>query len=149
MKAINNEYDMLFPRLKDVHKTREGETYTAKNASTETPNQFKDLIAKLMKMDGITIEVIGCFVWVTGDTKPYKEQLGELCFRWHGSKKAWYLKPENYRKRNSKEYGFDEIRAMYGTSGKVRSDTDDREKARALPLKKPPNKRKGTRQTAR
>ena len=121
MKKINAEYDVLFPKLKDIHKTKDGETYTARQESTETADQFKSLIDELMKMDDITIEIIGCFVWVTGETKPHKEQLKALKFRWHNKKVAWYLKPENYKKRSHKDYGLDEIRTMYGTSGTMNS----------------------------
>ena len=121
MKKINAEYDILFPKLKDIHKTKDGETYTARQETTETADQFKSLIDELMKMDNITIEIIGCFVWVTGDTKPYKEQLKTLKFRWHSRKTAWYLKPENYKKRSQKDYDLDEIRSMYGTSGTMNS----------------------------
>jgi hypothetical protein len=122
MQAINSEYDDLFPRLKDIHQTKEGETYTAKQATTETADQFKDLITELMRMDEITIEVIGCFVWVTGNTKPHREQLKALKFQWHSKKLAWYLAPEDYRKRSRKEYDLEEIREMYGTSGAVKSN---------------------------
>jgi len=121
MKAINAEYDRLFPLLKDTHKTKDGETYTARQATSETAEHFKAIIDQLMRMDGITIEVIGCFVWVTGDTKPHKDQLKGLGFKWHTKKIAWYLAPEDYRKRSRKDYALDEIRDMYGTSGKVNS----------------------------
>ena len=121
MKTVNAEYDKLFPKLKDVHKTKDGETYTAKQESAETAVQFKELINELMKMDNITIEIIGCFVWITGDTKQHKEQLKELRFRWHSKKIAWYLAPEDYKKRSHKDYELDEIRAMYGTSGTMNS----------------------------
>ena len=121
MKAVNAEYDLLFPKLKDVHKTKEGETYTARTQTTETADQFKDLISELMKMDNITIEVIGCFVWVTGDTKPHKDKLKALKFKWHTKKLAWYLAPDDYRKRSRKDYELDEIRSMYGTSGEMNS----------------------------
>jgi DnaJ-class molecular chaperone len=121
MKAINAEYDKLFPKLKDVHKTKTGETYTARQATTETAEHFKDLISELMKMEDIVIEVIGCFVWVTGNTRPHKEQLKALKFQWHSKKIAWYLAPEDYRKRSRKDYDLDEIREMYGTSGAVHS----------------------------
>ena len=121
MKAVNGEYDELFPKLKDVHKTKDGEKYTATQATAETVDQFKDLISELMKMDDIVIEIIGCFVWLTGNTKPYKDTLKELKFRWHSKKIAWYLKPEDYRKRSRKDYNLDEIRAMYGTSGSMNS----------------------------
>ena len=120
MKAINNEYDMLFPKLKNIHQNKDGETYTKENA--ETADQFKDLVAELMKMDDIVIEVIGCFVWVTGDTKPHKDRLKELRFKWHSKKSAWYLAPEDYRRRSRKDYDLDTIRGMYGTSGQVNSN---------------------------
>ena len=121
MKAVNNEFDELFSILKDIHKTKEGETYTSKQKTNETSEQFKDIINELMKMDYIVIEVIGCFVWVTGNTKTYKDRFKELHFRWHSKKLAWYLKPEDYKKRSHKDYGLDEIREMYGTNGAVKS----------------------------
>ena len=119
MKAVNAEYDRLFPKLKNVHKNKDGEEYTKETA--ETPEFFKDLINELMSMDGIIIEIIGCFVWVTGNTRPNKDRLKALKFQWHSKKAAWYLKPEDYRKRSRKEYDLDEIRSMYGTSGAMNS----------------------------
>ena len=121
MKAVNNEYDELFKTLKDVHRNKDGETYTAKQATSETPEQFKSIIDELMRMDNIIIEIIGCFVWVTGNTKTYKDKLKELKFQWHSKKIAWYLKPEDYKKRSHKDYDLDEIREMYGTEGAVHS----------------------------
>ena len=121
MQAVNGEYSALFPKLKDIHQTKDGETYTAKNESNETAEQFIDLINELMRMDDIVIEIIGCFVWVTGNTKPYKEILKGLKFQWHSKKIAWYLKPEDYKRKSRKDYGLDEIRAMYGTSGAMSS----------------------------
>ena len=44
MKEVNNEYDQLFPKLKNIHQTKDGETYTARQESTETAESFKDLI---------------------------------------------------------------------------------------------------------
>jgi curved DNA-binding protein CbpA len=132
MKQVNAEYDMLFPRLKGIHQTKDGETYTARQATSETAEHFKDLIGQLMRMDDIVIEVIGCFVWVTGNTKPHREQLKALRFQWHSKKTAWYLAPEDYRKRSRKDYGLDEIREMYGTSGAMNSNgTTKIETARA------------------
>jgi curved DNA-binding protein CbpA len=119
MKAVNAEYDNLFPKLKNIHQNKDGETYTKETA--ETPEFFKDLINDLMSMDNIIIEIIGCFVWLTGNTRPYKDRLKALNFKWHMKKSAWYLAPEDYRKRSRKNYELDEIRAMYGTSGAMNS----------------------------
>lgn len=112
MQEINAEYDEMFPRLKNIHKTKEGKTYEKEN--NEAPNFFKDLIEKLMKMDGIHIEIIGCFVWVSGNTKPYKDTLKEMGFKWHSKKICWYLAPADYKKKGKKQYSMDEVRDMYG-----------------------------------
>jgi hypothetical protein len=119
MKAVNNEYDKLFPKLKNVHQNKDGETYTKE--TSETADQFKDLITELMRMDNIIIEIIGCFVWVSGETKPHKDKLKDIRFRWHSKKLCWYLAPEDYRCRSRKDYSMDEIRDMYGTTGEMNS----------------------------
>ena len=121
MQSINNEYDELFKILKDVHQNKDGQKYTSNQTTTETAEQFKNIIDELMKMDDIVIEIIGCFIWLTGNTKIYKEKLKELKFQWHSKKIAWYMKPEDYKKRSHKDYELDEIRAMYGTSGEMHS----------------------------
>lgn len=42
MQEINNEYDLLFAKLKNTHKTVDGKTYTASTETTETPDEFKN-----------------------------------------------------------------------------------------------------------
>lgn len=115
MKLINAEYDKFFAMVKDTHKTAEGKTYQKENK--ETASQFKDIIEKLIKMEGVEIEIIGCFIWLSGNTKPHKDAINKLGFIWHRKKKMWYKKPEGYRKKSSKDYSMDEIRDMYGSSG--------------------------------
>ena len=122
-KAVVNEYHKLFETLKDVHKTKEGKTY--RKATNEKPNDFIDLINVLLKMDGIHIEVIGCFVWVSGNTKPHKDGLKALKFRWHTEKKCWYKAPDDYVRRGKTKYTMSEIRDMYGVQyeGNGKEDT--------------------------
>lgn len=91
MQEINAEYEDLFSRLKDVHKNAQGEFYTVRTATTETATEFMDIIEKLIRMDGIEIEVCGSWLWVTGDTRPHKEDLKALKFRWSSNKGAWYF----------------------------------------------------------
>ncbi|MCL2253467.1 MAG: molecular chaperone DnaJ [Lachnospiraceae bacterium] len=114
MKIINSEYDHLFPLLKDLHKNAQGEKYTAHTPNAESSNQFKDIISKIIHLDGILIEIIGSFIWITGDTRAYKDVFKALNFKWHKTKIAWYLPPEGYKKRHSKTYSLDEIRDIFG-----------------------------------
>ncbi len=127
MKLINAEYDNMFAKVKDIHKNKDGEIYTKENMETAT--EFKDIIDRLIKMQGLEIEVIGKFIWVSGDTKPYKEGLKTLGFRWHSKKKMWYKAPEGYKRRGGgKEYSMDEIRDMYGSAGRYSSKGKEDEK---------------------
>lgn len=100
MQEINAEYEALFSRLKDTHKNAEGEFYTARTATTETATEF---------------EVCGSWVWVTGDTRPHKEELKALSFRWSSNKSAWYFHRDGYKKRSKKSLTLDEIRGYYGS----------------------------------
>lgn len=115
MKQINSEYEALFARLKDTHKTAEGKTYTSSKASTETASEFMDIIEKLIHMDGIIIEICGSWIWITGNTKTYKDELKALSFHWSNSKKAWYFHRDGYKKRSNKRLSLDDIRGFYGS----------------------------------
>ena len=116
MKAVNNEYDQLFPRLKNTHRNAAGETYTKETA--ETADQYRDIINALirLRMDGVEIEIIGCFIWVSGNTKPYKDDIKALGFKWSTNKTAWYHSPPDYRKRSRKDYTMGDIRNMFGSA---------------------------------
>ena len=40
---------------------------------------------------GLTVELAGSWVWVSGDTKPKREALKAHGFRWAPKKEKWYL----------------------------------------------------------
>ena len=126
MKAINAEYDEVFKRVKDVHVNKDGKTYTKEN--NETPEMFRDIVEALLRMQAVNIEIIGCFIWVSGNTKPYKDELKSLGFKWHSSKGCWYKAPEGYRKFGKSNYSMDTIRSMYGVQfeGTGEEDTSNR-----------------------
>ena len=115
MKEINSEYDILFEKLKDIHQAADGSTYTAKEATTETADEFKDIIEALIHLDGINIEICGSWLWITGNTYPHRQQLKELRFRFSKSKTAWYYHTSDYKKTSKKTYSLDQIRDLYGS----------------------------------
>lgn len=122
MVRLNNEYDELFNKLKNTHKNKEGETYTKE--TTETPEQFKEILNKLfnLKMENVEIEIVGSFIWLTGKTKSYKDSIKELGFRYSGNKKSWYKAPDDYKKRSRKNYDMETIRGMYGSTKMKQND---------------------------
>ena len=84
MKEVNALYDEYFEKLKTVHKNKDGKVYTKE--TNETAEYYKNIINELLKMEGVEIEIIGCFIWLSGNTKEHKEAIKELGFKWHSKK---------------------------------------------------------------
>ena len=115
MQEINAEYDSLFAILKNTHRSATGETYTAKESTTETPEQFRKIIDKLIHLDGISIEICGSWIWITGDTYNNREELKKLHFKYSKGKNAWYYHEPGYRKSSKKSFTLEDIRNMFGS----------------------------------
>lgn len=119
MAQINLQYEQ-FRNVKFTginHET--GKEY---EQSFDVFDGYRELIDKLINLSGITIELCGSWLWITGDTKQHKETLKELNFSFSGKKCAWYWKPGTYRKKSKKELNLDEIRNLYGSNRVQRED---------------------------
>lgn len=117
-KTCKDFIDKLFgecaPAVKNIHKNHEGKTY--QKAPKESPEDFRKLIGALLEMEGVTVEVCGTWLWVTGNTKANKEALKAVGFRWAAKKKAWYKAPEGTpRRRTKKGWDMAKIRDVYGS----------------------------------
>ncbi|MCP4672467.1 MAG: hypothetical protein GY857_14320 [Desulfobacula sp.] len=80
---------------------------------TET---MQNLIDKIKGFQGIKIEIVGSWLWVSGETKAVKEQLKKFGFKFSFNKKAWYYHENaTYRKRSKKNFSMNDIRNMHGS----------------------------------
>lgn len=123
-QAINAEYDSLFKRLKDKHEHKA--TYNKEDSSKTAYDDLKydfaedarlrKVLQAIIGFTGINIELIGCWIWVDGDTFPYKDELKELGFKWAREKKKWYFHTEAFRKKSHKKLSIDDIRNYYGST---------------------------------
>jgi hypothetical protein len=64
---------------------------------------------------GLTIEVCGTWIWVSGDTRPHKEILKESGYKWAPVKKLWHWRPADAKSFSRGKYTMDEIRASHGS----------------------------------
>lgn len=67
-----------------------------------------------LKMPGVTVALIGKWLWTRGDTKPYREQLKALGCRYSGDKESWYFHTGTYRKRSGRSASFAGMAQKYG-----------------------------------
>ena len=116
MQEINNEYDELFNKLKNVFKNQKGKIYTDEKPVSETPEEFRNIINALISLEGIEIELMGRWIWVSGNTKPHKEKLKELNFRWCKKKVAWSWHRAEDSTVSKGKYTLNEIRENYGST---------------------------------
>lgn len=114
LKEIISEFKQWFEKYKNIHINKEGKTYTAKQETSETAEQFIDIINNLSIIPSIEVEMCGDWLWITGNTFPYKEQLKEFGCRWSIGKKKWYWTTDPYMK-GYKHPTMTQIRNRYGS----------------------------------
>lgn len=119
------EYQKTWEKLKNIHTNAQGETYTKE--TSETADQYINIIEALLHIPGLMIELCGSWLWVTGNTKDVKEQLKTLGFRYSPKKYAWYYHEGEYHKKGKGEKSLADIRAMYG-SEQFATKTEEQDK---------------------
>lgn len=123
MQEINAEYDRMFKILKNQHENN----FYSNRASTNTEynnmkydfaedEKLREMLNKIIHFDGIDIELVGAWIWVSGNTYACKKQLKELGFKWASQKKMWYWHSEVFQKKSRKTLSMDDIRNYYGST---------------------------------
>lgn len=118
MQQINNQYEKMFTILKSTIDYTNKDSYKQNNytCKQESNTDFINIINKIIHLENITVEIIGYYIWVYGETKPYKDYLKENNFKWCNGKKCWNIVPEGYaRIRTNKFNSFDDLRSKYGS----------------------------------
>lgn len=118
MQEINDQYTEAFNRVKaglgaqqqDAQRDNGDAGYYA----NETADDLIRVINELLKLERITIEIRGVWVWVYGETYACKETLKALGLKYKAKDKEWYYKPGGNYIRHGKAWNKDQIRAKYG-----------------------------------
>jgi hypothetical protein len=124
MQRINAEYHARLASLNgQTVKGDDGKDHTY-YYRRETEQAVMDKIAELLKlqMPSVTIELLGTWIWVHGDTRPVKELLKAAGCRWHAKRVMWYWRPQAYRTQYSGA-SFDTLRRIYGSQTFEPSDS--------------------------
>ena len=124
MKAVNVAYSYLIEISYDGSvKPFEGE-----ECNVNYGDSLFDAINAVIDLPGIIIEVCGSWVWISGNTKEYKDRIKEAGYKWASKKFMWYFRPADYKSHNRGSWDMDKIRENYGSS-KVQTKEKDKLKA--------------------
>ena len=90
MKAINVEYEQLFKILKNRHESKATGTESKSSENVkwnfEEDEKLREVLQKIINYEGISIEICGSWLWVSGNTYQYKKRhhnMNKVCTHRH------------------------------------------------------------------
>ena len=115
MQEVNSQYHATLNRMNGQTHEDNGREYTYRYDRAKE-QEAMNKIAELLRIKGeFDVYLIGTWVWVTGDTKPIKEQLKEAGCKWHSVRSCWYWRANEYRHRGKMSRGgLDSLAYRYG-----------------------------------
>ena len=108
MQDINNEYENV---MKNPFFSFSEQTEQEKQEFIKYP----EIIDQVIGLQGIIIELIGNWIWISGNTYPYKSQLKQIGFYFAPKKVMWYYRPPDYKSSNRSPKTIEYIRLKYGS----------------------------------
>lgn len=115
MVQIINQYEQVMKRLEYAKDTEN-------QRSNETDEQFKARLSKEMQEVlvnvshlPIEIEVIGSWIWVSGNTYPYRSYLTANNFNWCPKKRMFSWTLTRRKKYKAEPQDMEKIRERYGS----------------------------------
>lgn len=118
MKLVNSAYQSLSDYVAD------GVSGDSDFLNEETLGDELNAALNAVIGLGLTIEICGSWIWVSGDTKPHKDILKASGYRWAPKKLMWsFCGGERTSSRG--KFSMDDIRSRHG-SVSVKSKTQQR-----------------------
>ena len=111
-QEMGRQYEEAYNRLRNVHRNAEGETY--EKETQQTAAEYADLINQLLHIPGLIIELCGSWLWISGDTRNFKDYIKATGCKWSGKKKMWYWHPGDFKRRGH-GWTIERIRERFGS----------------------------------
>ena len=108
MQEINNEYESICknPIFNFAAQSEQDQ---------EEFIRYPEIINQVIGLQGIIIELIGNWIWLSGNTYPFRGKLKEIGFYFAPKKVMWYHRPPEYKSSNKNPKPIEEIRKKYGS----------------------------------
>lgn len=111
MQAINTEYAFACAKI------LKGENLSTEEVSEQIrlSEEYRQVIEQIINLPNIIIELVGNWIWVTGNTYAVKAELKAAKLDYAHKKKCWYFRAEEFKTRGGRK-SLDEIRGKYGST---------------------------------
>ena len=118
MKEINNQYELV---MRGFYQSAGKSTFEIDELLINDA-LMREKLNLILMIEGLTIELCGSWIWVTGDTKSCKDRLKELGFFWAAKKIAWYWRSDERKCRNRQGMSLEYIREKWGSQAITRKN---------------------------
>lgn len=111
MQELNKEYAFA------CAKVIKGANFSDEKTEQEIKfsEEYRVALEKIIHLEDVNIELVGFWIWVTGNTYPVKAILKDAGFFFASKKLAWYFRTGEYQVSSRGEKSLDEIRSKYGS----------------------------------
>lgn len=116
MQKINSEYDFLLKQIISNTSSEdyaESKTWESKEAHTEAEQRMKNALDQIINLEGLIIEIIGTWLWVSGETKQHSKELKAAGLKWNPKLEKWLFVGSKSKGRGN--MAIDQIREKHGS----------------------------------
>ncbi len=117
---INPAGTVMMQAVNEAFESLSKENFPIQLNEFDTVNNYGEALNialnEIINLMGLTIEICGAWIWVSGETKVHKEILKKADFIWSSQKGMWYFRPQAIKSRwYCGKLSLDEIRVKYGS----------------------------------
>lgn len=84
----------------------------AQAQETELTAELERALKKIVTLEGLEIDLVGSWLWVSGNTFSFKDILKEAGFKWASKRKKWYFSEEKAKGKFKGD--FEQLKAHHG-----------------------------------
>jgi len=111
MQVLNSEYAFACAKILKGENLTDIET----EAEILKAEKYRQALEKIINLEGIIIELVGAWIWVTGNTYPHRAIFKQSGFIFAPKKVAWYFRTDEFKTHNRQQLTLDEIKSKYGS----------------------------------
>lgn len=93
MKAVNAAFDFLMANIDKINSFQS----TDENAHYNYGDDMESVLNVLTGLSGLVYEVIGNWIWISGETREHKDTLKEIGCKWAAKKNSGFTVLKNIR----------------------------------------------------
>lgn len=109
MRAINLSYEAAVARIR-TH----GDSAESAKAAADVPEAYMAAVSAVAARADLIVELVGSWVWVTGNTYGNRDILKAAGYRWAAKKGAWYWHLPDAKPGRRSKMSLDQIKDKYG-----------------------------------